>query len=75
MCAGTVWTRATIAVREEVVEGMGRVVLATRSFEVGDVVMEEKPLLVWPSGDLDDYVKGFTKPANDAFWPNAKRSL
>jgi hypothetical protein len=34
------------------IEGIGRTLQATRSFSVGDIVLEEKPLLVYPSDDL-----------------------
>eukprot|EP00438_Fugacium_kawagutii_P034470 Skav200263 [mRNA] locus=scaffold128:570805:572278:+ [translate_table: standard] len=47
------WHRAEadMAVRVGTKDGMGRVVLACRSFQPGDIVMEEEPLLMWPEGD------------------------
>lgn len=49
-----------MSLKLEQVEGMGRVVVATRDFAVGDTVMEEDPLLTW-RGDLHAYIEAYTR--------------
>lgn len=47
------------------IEGIGRTLQATKSFTVGDIVLEEKPLLVYPSDDLKQMLILFAQLADE----------
>ena len=47
------------------IEGLGRTLKAARSFNVGDIVLEEKPLLIYPSKDLLQMLALFSQLEND----------
>eukprot|EP00971_Amphidinium_carterae_P153903 3051966-Amphidinium_carterae.2 len=48
-----------MSLRVDVVDGMGRVVVACRNFDIHDIVLEEEPLLVWTRDDWASFAQGF----------------